>query len=49
MGHTVADQLVGGLIAAGVACIYGPVDDSLNPVVEVSPHDSVHNIELKST
>ncbi|HEX4557842.1 MAG TPA: pyruvate dehydrogenase [Mycobacterium sp.] len=34
MGRTVADQLVGGLIAAGVTRIYGVVGDSLNPVVD---------------
>ena len=36
MGHTVADQLVGGLIAAGVARIYGLVGDSRNAVVGIA-------------
>ena len=34
MGNTVADQLVGGRIAAGVSRIYGIVGDSLNPIVD---------------
>jgi len=32
--RSVADQLVGQLIAAGVRHIYGIVGDSLNPVVD---------------
>jgi pyruvate dehydrogenase (quinone) len=34
MARTVADQLVAGLIDAGVTRIYGIVGDSLNPVVD---------------
>jgi hypothetical protein len=34
MPTTVADQLVRGLVAAGVQRIYGIVGDSLNPVVD---------------
>jgi hypothetical protein len=33
MGHTVADQLVGGLIAAGVNGISGVVGDTRAPIV----------------
>ena len=32
--RSVADQLVGQLVAAGVRHIYGIVGDSLNPVVD---------------
>jgi len=32
--RSVADQLVGQLVAAGVRHVYGMVGDSLNPVVD---------------